>query len=194
MIKIYSIISLAVIGLFSIGSKVCSQDLGATFCWHYNEIYGGHDYPYNQSIVTRNLPTTTSTKWEGMEQWWENMVEEVDYSGIDFIALLSRGTQPNQIKDLGMGDPKHIPTLVKYMKERNAKFKLCIFDDCPNSWRSSRNYDLYGKDQTKYELFDCSNTDNYKYIWDNNLKLAIESIPENMRYKIDNRMVIYFGR
>lgn len=169
-----------------------AQDLGATFCWHYNEIYGGHDYPYNQSIVTRNLPTETSTKWEGMEQWWENMVEEVDYSGIDFIALLSRGTQPNQTKDLGMGDPKHIPTLVKYMKERNAKFKLCIFDDCPNSWRSSRNYDLYGKDQTKYELFDCGNTDNYKYIWDYNLKLAIESIPENLMYKIDNRMVIYF--
>lgn len=192
MTKIYTIISLAILGLFSVVSTVNSQDLGATFCWHYNEIYGGHDYPYNQSIVTRNLPTTTSTRWEGMEQWWENMVEEVDYSGIDFIALLSRGTQPNQIKDLGMGDPKHIPTLVKYMKERNASFKLCIFDDCPNSWRSSRNYDLYGKDQSKYELFDCANTDNYKYIWDYNLKLAIENIPDNMRYKIDNRMVIYF--
>lgn len=183
--------TMLVFGFFLV-LPVHSQDLGATFCWHYNEIYGGHDYPYNQSIVTRNLPTTTTTKWEGMDQWWENMVEEVDYSGIDFIALLSRGTQPNQTKDLGVGDPKHIPTLVKYMKERNAKFKLCIFDDCPNSWQNSRNYDLYGKDQTKYELFDCGNPDNYKYIWDYNLKLAIESIPDEMRYKIDNRMVIYF--
>ena len=191
MRKVYLKLTLFVFGFFLV-VPVHSQDLGATFCWHYNEIYGGHDYPYNQSIVTRNLPTTTSTKWEGMEQWWENMVEEVDYSGIDFIALLSRGTQPNQIKDLGVGDPKHIPTLVKYMKERNAKFKLCIFDDCPNSWQNSRNYDLYGKDQTKYELFDCGNPDNYKYIWDYNLKLAIERIPDEMRYKIDNRMVIFF--
>lgn len=173
-------------------SEVSSQDIGATFCWHYKEIYGGHDYPYNQSIVTQNLPSGTSTKWEGMVQWWENMVEEVDYSGLDYVALLSRGTQPNRTKDLGIGDPKHINTLVNYMKIRNAKFKLCIFDDPPASWRASRNYDLYDKDESKYELFDCANPDNYKYIWDYNLKVAIENIPEEMRYKIDNRLVIFF--
>lgn len=169
-----------------------AQDLGATFCWQYKEIYGGHDYPFNRSIVTRNLPSNTSTKWEGMDQWWENMVEEIDYSGLDYVALLSRGTQPNRPKDLGSGDPKHIRTLVRYMQERESKFKLCIFDDPPASWRQSRNYDLYDKDLSKYELFDCANPDNYKYIWDYNLKLAIEYIPEEMRYKIDNRLVIFF--
>lgn len=175
--------------------RTYSQDLGATFCWHYNEIYGGHSYPFNQSILTEFLPTTAispQSKWEGMDQWWENMVEEVDYSGIDYVALLSRGMQPNQTKDLGTGDPKHIKTLVKYMKERNAKFKLAIFDDCPSSWTASRNYNLYGKDATKYELFDCGNPDNYKYIWDYNLKVALENIPDEMRYKIDNRPVIIF--
>lgn len=172
-----------------------AQDIGATFCWHYNEIYGGHDYPFNRSIVTRNLPTNAvspASKWEGMTQWWENMVEEVDYAGLDFVAMLSRGSQPNQTKDLGMGDVKHIPTMVKYMKERNVKFKLAIFDDCPNSWTSSRNYNLYAKDNAKYELFDCGNPDNYKYIWDYNLKLAIQNIPDEMRYKINNRPVIIF--
>lgn len=186
------VICISIAGFFLAWPNLQAQDVGATFCWHYKEIYGGHDYPFNQSIVTSNLPTVTSTKWEGMAQWWENMVEEVDYSGVDFIALLSRGTQPNQPKDLGTGDPKHIKTLVQYMKERNAKFKLCIFDDCPNSWQGSRNYNLYGKDLTKYELFDCGNPDNYKYIWDYNLKLAIENIPDSMRYKIDNRPVIFF--
>jgi len=183
---------LSAVAVFTILHFGHSQDLGATFCWHYMEIYGGHDYPYNRSIVTRNLPTTTSTKWEGMAQWWENMVEEVDYSGLDYVALLTRGTQPNRTKDLGTGDPKHIKTLVKYMRDRNAKFKLCIFDDPPASWRASRNYDLYDKNTSLYQLFDCANTDNYKYIWDYNLKLAIEYIPEEMRYKIDNRLVIYF--
>lgn len=176
----------------AINGVVHSQDLGATFCWQYMEIYGGHDYPHNRSIVTRNLPSTTSTKWEGMVQWWENMVEEIDYSGLDYVALLSRGTQPNRTKDLGSGDPKHIKTLVKYMRDREAKFKLCIFDDPPASWRQSRNYDLYDKNTSQYELFDCANPDNYKYIWDYNLKLAIEYIPDEMRYKIDNRMVIFF--
>ena len=183
------------ISLITYPLLVHSQDVGATFCWHYQEIYGGHAYPFNQSIVTENLPSTAvspQSKWEGMDQWWENMVEEVDYSGIDYVALLSRGTQPNQTKDLGTGDPKHIKTLVRYMQERDAKFKLAIFDDCPNSWESSRNYNLYGKDNTKYELFDCGNPDNYKYIWDYNLKVALENIPDEMRYKIDNRPVIIF--
>jgi len=169
-----------------------AQDVGSILCWQYMEIYGGHDYPHNRSIVTRNLPSTTNPKWEGMVQWWENIVEEVDYSGMDYVALLSRGTQPNRPKDLGSGDPKHIKTLVKYIKDREAKFKLCIFDDPPASWRQSRNYDLYDKNTAQYELFDCANTDNYKYIWDYNLKLAIEYIPEEMRYKIDNRLVIFF--
>jgi Domain of unknown function (DUF5010)/DUF5010 C-terminal domain/Bacterial Ig-like domain (group 2)/Carbohydrate binding module (family 35)/Secretion system C-terminal sorting domain len=183
------------ISLITTPLLVHSQDVGATFCWHYQEIYGGHAYPFNQSIVTENLPTTAvspQSKWEGMDQWWENMVEEVDYSGLDYVAMLSRGMQPNQTKDLGTGDPKHIKTMVKYMKERDAKFKLAIFDDCPNSWESSRNYNLYGKDDTKYELFDCGNPDNYKYIWDYNLKVALENIPDEMRYKIDNRPVIIF--
>jgi hypothetical protein len=183
------------ISLITTPLLVHAQDVGATFCWHYLEIYGGHAYPFNQSIVTDNLPSTAvapQSKWEGMDQWWENMVEEVDYSGLDYVAMLSRGTQPNQTKDLGTGDPKHIKTMVKYMKDREAKFKLAIFDDCPNSWESSRNYNLYGKDFNKYELFDCGNPDNYKYIWDYNLKIGLQNIPDNMRYKIDNRPVIIF--
>ena len=187
--------ALLLISVITTPLLVHSQDVGATFCWHYNEIYGGHSYPFNQSIVTENLPSTAvspQSKWEGMDQWWENMVEEVDYSGIDYVALLSRGMQPNQTKDNGTGDPKHIKTLVKYMQDRDAKFKLAIFDDCPSSWTASRNYNLYGKDATKYELFDCGNPDNYIYIWDYNLKVALENIPDEMRYKIDNRPVIIF--
>ncbi|QBN17845.1 DUF5010 domain-containing protein [Flavobacterium nackdongense] len=194
MKRINYLLALLLISLFSTLSSY-SQDIGATFCWHFEEIYGGHAHSYNQSIVTENLPTTAvspKARWEGMDQWWENMVEEVDYAGLDYVALLSRGTQPNQTKDLGAGDPKHIKTMVKYMQDRAAKFKLAIFDDCPNSWTASRNYNLYGKDSSQYELFDCGNADNYKYIWDYNLKLAFENIPDNMRYKIDNRPVIIF--
>jgi hypothetical protein len=184
--------ALLFIALFSLNTIIpaYSQDLGATFCWQYLEIYGGHSYPTNQSIVKERMPQSNS-HWSVNLEWWENMVEEVDYSGMDFIALLTRGTQPGRV-DLGMGDPKHIKTLVHYMKERNAKFKLGIFDDPPASWRQSRNYHLYAKDFSKYELFDCADTTNYKYIWDYNLKLAIEYIPEHMRYTIDNRMVIFF--
>jgi len=179
--------------LFLTSPVVYSQELGATFCWHYNEIYGGHSYPYNQSIVKKGLPND-NTHWSVTTEWWENMVEEIEYSGLDFVALLSRGNQPNA-PDRGNGNPIHIPKLVNAMSTRGVNsFKLAIFDDCPNSWTGSMNWDVsrgtsYSTENPK---FDCGNIDNYKYIWDFNLKQAIASIPDERRYKINGRMVIIF--
>jgi hypothetical protein len=161
---------------------VSSQQLGATFCWHYKELLGGHPYRFNQSIVK----STISEK-----EWWENQVEEVEYAGLDYIALLSRGTTPGR-PDRGAGDPHHIPFLIEAMDTRGINsFKLAIFDDCPNSWTSGMNYDKTGS-IAHVELFDVGDPNNYKYIWDYNLKIAIEKIPDERRYKIDGRMVIIF--
>lgn len=175
-------------------SKAISQDIGATFCWQYQEIYGGHrSYDFNKSIVTDNLPTSTTPEWVGMTQWWENLVEEIDYSGIDFVAMLSRGNQPNA-PDRGNGNPIHISKMVNAMNTRGtSNFKLAIFDDCPNSWTGSKNWDESGgTNYTTSIKFDCSNTANYKYIWDYNLRQAIAAIPDAKRYKINGRMVIFF--
>jgi hypothetical protein len=163
-------------------TELFSQQLGATFCWQNKEIEGGHFYRFNQSIVKETIAEI---------EWWENHVEEVDYAGLDFIALLSRGTTPGR-KDRGMGDPHHIPLLIDAMNTRGVNsFKLAIFDDCPNSWTSGLNYDLTGSTAQTYK-FDCGNPEYYKYIWDYNLKIAIEKIPDERRYKIDGRMVIIF--
>lgn len=170
---------------------VFSQDLGATFAWQYLEIYGGHDHDYNQSIVKSGNPPT---HWSNNTDFWENTVEEIEYSGIDYVALLSRGNQPNTT-DRGNGNPKHIPKMVNAMNARGINsFKLSIFDDCPNSWSGSKNW--YESGGTVYSTedpkFDLSVADNYKYIWDYNLKEAIGHIPDERRYKIDGRMVIFF--
>lgn len=168
--------------LVLVNTNVFSQDLGATFCWQYKEFQGGHPFRYNQSIVKSTIAE---------KEWWENMVEEVDYAGLDYIALLSRGTTPGKV-DRGAGDPNHIPVLIEAMNTRAVNsFKLAIFDDCPNSWTSGMNYDLYPNASTDV-LFDCGDPNNYKYIWDYNLKIAIEKIPDERRYKIDGRMVIIF--
>ncbi|QBN17847.1 DUF5010 domain-containing protein [Flavobacterium nackdongense] len=188
-------ISLLMIGFFMSIPIAFSQDVGATFCWQYQEIYGGHrGYIYNKSIVTDNLPSTTTPEWIGMTQWWENLAEEIDYSGIDFIALLSRGDQPNA-PDRGNGNPTHIAKMVTAMTTRGTtNFKLAIFDDCPNSWTGSKNWNESGGTDynTTTNKFDCSVTANYKYIWDYNLRPAIAAIPDNKRYKIDGRMAIFF--
>ena len=187
-------IRLFIISFFMFIPVAFSQDVGATFCWQYQEIYGGHrSYLYNKSIVTDNLPTSTTPEWVGMTQWWENMAEEIDYSGIDFIALLSRGDQPNA-PDRGNGNPTHISKMVNAMNTRGSSFKLAIFDDCPNSWTGSKNWDQSGGADynTTSPKFDCANSANYKYIWDYNLRPAITAIPDAKRYKIDGRMVIFF--
>ena len=192
-------IALLFISFFFAKPLAFSQDVGATFCWHYQEIYGGHRaYPYNNSIVTDNLPfldpipAGDTGDWHRMRQWWENMVEEINYSGLDFVALLSRGNQKPAQKDNGNGNPLHIQKLVAAMTTRGANnFKLAIFDDCPNSWTANRNYYLTGNVSTS-PVFDCADTANYKYIWDNNLRQAIAAIPDAKRYKIDGRMVIFF--
>ncbi|MGL5111956.1 MAG: DUF5010 domain-containing protein, partial [Flavobacterium sp.] len=194
-----SILRLIFITLFLCSSSLHSQDVGATFAWQYQEIYGGHRaYPNNNSIVTDNLPFLDPIPpgdrgdWHRMRQWWENMAEEINYSGLDYIALLSRGDQKPTRPDNGNGNPVHIQKLVTAMTTRGAdNFKLAIFDDCPNSWTSSRNYFLTGAIGTD-PPFDCGDVENYKYIWDFNLKKAIAAIPDEKRYKIDGRMVIFF--
>jgi len=170
-----------------------SQDIGSIFCWHYKEIYGGHDYEYNESIVKKGLPTN-GTHWLDNMQWWENIAEEIDYSGLDYVALLSRGNQPNA-PDRGNGNPNHIPKLIDALDARGAhSVKLAIFDDMPNSWSGSKNWNESGGASytTSNPKFDISDTDNYKYIWDYNLKQALGHIPDERLYKIDGRPVIFF--
>ena len=108
-------ITLLTISFFMAMPIAFSQDVGATFCWHYQEIYGGHRaYPNNNSIVTDNLPfldpipAGDTGDWHRMRQWWENMAEEINYSGLDYVALLSRGNQKPTRKDNGNGNPLHI--------------------------------------------------------------------------------------
>ncbi len=191
MNKTFLVITLVISSFFTAIPIAKSQDVGATFCWHYNEMYGGHSYAYNQSIAKEKLPD--GTLWPVTTQWWENMAEEIDYSGVDFIALLSRGNQP-LAPDRANGNPKHIPKMVDAMNARGCNFKLAIFDDCPNSWTGSKNWNESGgaSYSTGSPKFDCSKTANYKYIWDYNLKQAIGNIPDAKRYKIDGRMVIFF--
>jgi len=192
MKKIYVRIAFVVLNLFLAVSIAKSQDLGATFCWHYNEIYGGNNYSFNKSLAKKGLPDD-NTHWSVTTEWWENMAEEIEYSGLDFVALLSRGTTPDA-PDRGNGNPIHISKMIDAMALTGATFKLCIFDDCPNSWTGAKNWNETGGAtySTTNPKFDCAVTANWRYIYDYNIKPTIQAIPDSKRYKIDGRMVIWF--
>ena len=190
--KLKSRIALLIISFIAAIPLAFSQDVGATFCWHYNEIYGGDVYAFNQSIAKKGLPAD-NTHWSTTTEWWENMAEEIEYSGIDFIALLSRGTTP-AAPDRGNGNPNHISKLINAMNATGATFKVAIFDDCPNSWTGAKNWNesagaTYSTDSPK---FDCAVTANWQYIYEMNIKPTWQAIPDAKRYKIDGRPVIWF--
>lgn len=173
------------LSIFNAIPNAFSQDLGVTLCFTKAERAAGAEYSYNQSITKSNLSEA---------DWWDNIVEEVSYSGVDYAALVSRGYAPNMLPNSpDAGDPRKIPNLVAAMNRRGLgkAFKLAVFDACASSWTANRNYDN-GLGYNTNVLFDCADTANYKYIWDLNLKVAIQNIPDSMRYKINGRAVIIF--
>ncbi len=183
MRKVFLKIALSIIGVL-IGTQYAeSQYMGSVTCFNAAERAGGNKYPYNQSLFLSNT---------GEEEWWDNIVEEIYHSGIDFSALLSRGYSPGR-PSIDMGDPRKIPNMIAAMDRRGLSdaFKLAIFDDCPAGWTANHNYDQ-GRGHNTNTLFDCGDTANYKYIWDLNIKVALENIPDSRRFMIDDRMVIFF--
>jgi hypothetical protein len=163
-------------------TAIFSQDLGITFGFNSSarSSTGGTN---NHSLFK---PTGTEA------DWWDDMVEEVSYSGVDYIAPVCRGYSPSH-PNTDAGDPRKLPNLCAAMDRRplDNTFKIAIFDDCPASWTANRNLDN-GQGYDYSPLFDCADTANYKYIWDYNIKLCIQNIPDAKRYKINNRMVIIF--
>jgi hypothetical protein len=164
--------------------------LGVTLGYNNTIRGGGLPNPSPTGNIIYNLPLYTATSTE--DDWWDNIVEEADYSGVDYIAPVDRGYSPN-FPTVDAGDPRKLPNLVAAMNRRGVtnKFKIAVFDDCPSSWAANRNKDNgLGYDGTP--PFDCGDVANYKYIWDYNIKVAFQNVPDAMRFKINNRPVIIF--
>ncbi|MCF8361608.1 MAG: DUF5010 domain-containing protein [Prolixibacteraceae bacterium] len=176
-------VGVMLICVFAFSITLKGQFIGSITCFNDKERAGGNMYPYNQSLFLSET---------GEAEWWDNIVEEIYHSGIDFSALLCRGYSPGR-PSMDMGDPRKIPNMMEAMDRRGLsnEFKLAIFDDCPAGWTANHNYDQ-GRGHNTNTRFDCRDTTNYKYIWDYNLKISIENIPDERRFKIDGRMVIIF--
>ena len=169
--------------------------------------YKGEDRP----TTYYNVPLFEAVPEGSEDGWWDNLVEEIAYSGLDYIAANCRGLQPSYPKKyVDHGDPTHIKQLIEAMERRGVadKFKVAIFDDCPASWEAARNEDLgrgyagYSADnpgqRKSYPLKDIAvdtkefQDSIYQYIWDYNIRLAFQNIPEKYIFKYNGRPVVYF--
>ena len=173
---------LAAVGIVLTNSNLYSQDLGVT-CGFNASARSSTGGTYNHSLF----------KSHGVEaDWWDEMVEELSYSGLDYVGPDARGYSPNH-PNTDAGDPHKYANLCAAMDRRplDNTFKVAIFDDNAASWTANRNLDKglgYGYNPP----FDCGDTSNYRYIWDLDLKICIQNTPDEKRYKIKNRMVMIF--
>lgn len=120
------------------------------------------------------------------DDWWDNLVEEYLYSGLDYMAPNCRGRLPRAGTEarynVDHGDPTRIADLIAALERRGTdRLKIAIFDDAPASWAAARNLDLYNsyvslRGNSAEDRYPVENLDDiYKYIWDYNIKLAFEN-------------------
>ena len=151
---------------------------------------------YNKPLFNANASTYTP---DNEREWWDDLVEEIEYSGMDYVAANTRGRLPKADTDpkyeRDHGDPTRIKDFLKALKRRGiTDTKVAIFDDTPASWASARNFNLYGAyvyriseatqknlnltdEQVLYPLDDLDEI--YPYIWNYNIKLAFDNFYAN---------------
>lgn len=163
---------------------------------------------YNRSLFEK--VTTTE------EEWWDNLVEELAYSGMEYAAMNCRGTQADlERHKIDHGRPDLLPDMIAAMERREVadKFKIAIFDDCPASWSAARNealgygytskpkkngnripesyYPLIGIDLSTQEGKERFEKEVFYYIWDRNLRIALANVPDKYLFKYNERPLIY---
>ena len=174
-----------------------------------HEYFIGSLFGFDKSVRTGNLQDSENTTLYNLplfsppnteEEWWDNLVEEFAYCGMDYAMANCRGILPDSKKYTDHGDPNRLKYLIESMERKGVtdKFKVAIFDDCPASWAAARNLDLYGSyisnlPEHPYPIDQLDGDGGiYKYIWDYNIKIAFQNIPDKYLFKFQNRPVIFF--
>ncbi|MFC5532597.1 DUF5010 domain-containing protein [Cohnella yongneupensis] len=167
--------------------------LGVTFGISKETMTGG---PYvNQGNQIFDLPLFKSTADEA--KFWDNYVEELVTSGVDFVAPTIRGyLDPAHPANNG-GDTRKLSGLVDAINRRGAgaQLKISALDDTPASMTDKKNAFKHGTGgyNPPFDVGDANGTGEggYAYIWDHNLRAFFTAVPDNLRFKIDGRPVIY---
>ncbi|MBB6669448.1 DUF5010 domain-containing protein [Cohnella nanjingensis] len=167
--------------------------LGVTFGFSDRTLHGGsYDNQGNQIL---NLPLFKATADES--KFWDNYVEELLSAGVDFVAPTIRGYLDPPLSANSGGDTRKLSGLVAAINRRGAadRLKISALDDTPASMTDKKNAFKHGTGgyNPKFDVGDADGTGEggYKYIWDNNLRAFFQAVPDNMRFKIDGRPVIY---
>lgn len=127
--------------------------------------------------------------------FWDSYVEQLQSAGVDFVAPVIRGIDPDHSEFNGGGDTTKLVNLVAAIQRRGANLKISALDDTAYSLTRMKNQARHkrGGYDPKFDVGDVDGTGEggYKYIWDRNLRLWFEAVPAAIRFTLDGRPVIY---
>ncbi|QHW32750.1 DUF5010 domain-containing protein [Paenibacillus rhizovicinus] len=167
--------------------------LGVTFGFSDTTLHGGSYVNQGNSIF--NLPLFKATADEA--KFWDNYVEELVTSGVDFVAPTIRGFLDPAMSANSGGDTRKLSGLVDAINRRGAagQLKISALDDTPASMTDKKNAFKHGTGgyNPPFDIGDATGAGEggYQYIWDHNLRAFFQAVPDSMRFKIDGRPVIY---
>jgi hypothetical protein len=173
---------LALSAALALSSNAHAGSLGVTFGFNDHEL-GGY---YTDDIATHpiyNIPLfNIPANVYPYTATWDERAEELASSGIDFVAPVIRGNYPNA----NWGNPAELSRLITGLSNVGATCKIAIFDDNASTWGGQ--YTSVPGNSGK--LFDVSDQNNWKYVWDQNYKIFYQTVPDAWRYKINGRPLI----
>lgn len=168
--------------------------LGVTFSFETNSLNGG---PYtNQGNTIYNLPMYQANT-AGTTQFWLDYVEELVSSGVDFVAVDTRGYIPGSAVPNEGGDPRELTQLVGAINQAGdaGKLKIAAFDDTPASMTDKKNQIKHnaGGYSPPFDMADAtgSGEGGYQYLWNNDLKAFFQTVPDSMLYKVNGQALVY---
>ncbi|MCK9858654.1 DUF5010 domain-containing protein [Paenibacillus sp. ATY16] len=167
--------------------------LGVTFGFSDTTLHGGSYV--NQGNPIYNLPMFKASSDES--KFWDNYVEELVSSGVDFVAPTIRGYLDPPMSANSGGDTRKLSGLVDAINRRGVagQLKISALDDTPASMTDKKNAFKHGTGgyNPPFDIGDATGAGEggYQYIWDHNLRAFFQTVPDAMRFKIDGRPVIY---
>lgn len=164
--------------------------LGVTFGFSDRTLEGRYE---NRTNPIYNLPMFENDGDEA--HFWDVYVEQLEASGVDFVAPTIRGSIPGKPQYNKGGDTTKLADLVAAIKRRGAAIKISALDDSPASLTDKKNMNKHNKGGyvPKFDLADKTGEGEggYQYMWDYNLRHFFRAVPADMRFTMDGRPVIY---
>jgi Domain of unknown function (DUF5010)/DUF5010 C-terminal domain len=156
-----------------------AQYLGVTCGFNYVHDLDG---PVGPSM---NWPLYNPSKSHPNDTW-QNWVEELAASGVDFVCPNLRGSYPNNLTN-----PTNIAPLVDVINKMGltSRLKIGLFDDNAASWTAQWNQ-TQGRQWAWAKPMDMGDTNTWKFIYDYNYKLFYDTVPDANRFKVDGRPLI----